>query len=181
MFLFTFLRRRRPGVSAGEPFRFPLPSAQKIALIDDRLGCEGNVRRFDPENVAGMAEFAPDAVGMPLQLALTLADQTLRGLFSLPSLTLAMVVITSIEDSPLADHQRDLLWRAFRVPVFEQLRGADGSIVARECEVHHGLHVCHTSALELGNPVSYDQCDCGNDAPRLMQREHVLRAAAASA
>ncbi len=48
-----------------------------------------------------------------------------------PSVRTAIVVLTSCEDSPLTDDHRDLLWRAWGVPVFEQLRGLDGTIIAQ--------------------------------------------------
>jgi len=102
------------------------------------------------------------------------------------------VVLTSLGDSPLEDHHRELLWRAFRVPVFEQLRGWDGAILARECEVHDGLHIedaaviLHLHAEELlatqltaftepivrartglTGDIATAQCECGAETPRL--------------
>jgi hypothetical protein len=116
----------------------------------------------------------------------------LRGLFDLPSLSTALVVLTRLDDSPLADHHRDLLWQAFRVPVFEQVRGWDGTVIARECEVHDGLHVAESSVIpQLDNDellitkadtseeclvpirtgfaaeIITGHCDCGTETPRL--------------
>jgi len=99
-----------------------------------------------------------------------LADQKHRGLFDLPSLSKAMVVLTSIDDSPLADHHRDLLWHAFRVPIFEQLRALDGHVLAMECEVHDGLHVCSNEAWGIDGKLVVDPCACGLETPRLRSR-----------
>ncbi len=88
----------------------------------------------------------------------------------MPSLQTAIVVLTSIEESPVSDERRDLLWRAFGVPVFEQLRGRDGSVIARECEVHDGLHIDEPAAvmqLREEREIVTEQCECGAQTPRL--------------
>lgn len=118
------------------------------------------------EDLPWLRIWAPSAIALPLSLALSLADQKERGLFALPSLNTAMIVLTSIDDSPLADRHRDVLWRAFGVPVFEQLRGSDGTVIARECEVHDGLHLVE-SVPELEGDLVTDHCACGSETPRL--------------
>jgi hypothetical protein len=110
--------------------------------------------------------WAPAMLALPLDLALSLADRKRRGLFALPSLNTAIVVLTSVDHSPLGDHHRDLLWSAFGVPVFEQLRQSDGAVIARECEVHDGLHIIDPAHKLCGEIVS-DPCACGSETPRL--------------
>lgn len=107
------------------------------------------------------------AMVCPLDLALALADQKLRGLMDLPEPTCALVIVTGVEDSPLEEHHRDLLWAAFGLPIFEQLRGPDGAVIARECEVHDGLHVEDRSALPEGLETMSGICECGNELPRV--------------
>jgi hypothetical protein len=128
---------------------------------------------------------------LPLGLALSFADQKGRGLLHLPSLNTAISVLTSLCDAPLEDHHRDLLWHAFGVPVFEQLRGWDGAIIARECEVHDGLHIDNTAVTVhlyedellvtqlrgvtkrartgLTAKIVTDRCECGAKTPRLRE------------
>ncbi len=133
-------------------------------------------------------------------LRLSLADLKLRGLFDLPSLSMALVVLTRLDDSPLASHHRDLLWEAFRVPVFEQVLGWDGTVIARECEAHDGLHVATSSAIPhlhgdellvtqltvfddplvrvrtgLAAEIVTGQCECGSETPRLRDLKPMLR------
>src|SRR5580658_2399320 len=98
--------------------------------------CEGNL-----DDLPWLRVWAPAALVLPLDLALSLADRKERGLFELPSLKTAIVVLTTLGETLLVYHHRDTLWRAFGVPVFEQLRGPDGAVIARECEVHDGLHL----------------------------------------
>jgi hypothetical protein len=120
---------------------FPLPAPERVAVLGREFRAEANIREFARDDIERLRVYAPEALVLPLDAALSLADQQTRGLLDLPELTTAIIVLTSLADSPLAEHHRDLLWRAFRVPVFEQLRGWDGAIIARECEVHDGLHI----------------------------------------
>lgn len=123
------------------PLQFPLRSPRRIAVLRRGFGLPPNAREFAASDLAGITAWEPDAVVASLNTALVLAGQKLGGQLALPSLQIAIAVVTSINDAPLADHHRDLLWRAFEVPVFELLTGWDGSVIARECEVHDGLHV----------------------------------------
>ena len=118
------------------------------------------------EDLPWLRIWAPDVLVLPLDLALSLADRKRRGLFDIPSLNTAIIVLTSLEDSPLADHHRDLLWRAFGLPVFEQLLGSDGAAIASECEVHDGLHIV-ASGPDVRGELINDHCACGAETPRL--------------
>jgi hypothetical protein len=137
--------------------------------------CEATI-----EDLPWLRVWAPEVLVLPLDLALSLADRKQRGLFDLPSLKTAIVVLTSIRDSPLADHHRDLLWRAFGLPVFEQLRASDGAVIARECEVHDGLHFQPGEARGLTGEIVTDHCACGAETPRLRSLFPVLAKAAAA-
>jgi hypothetical protein len=134
---------------------------------------------FDAESFHRLEAWEPEALVVPLNLALMLGDQKRRGFLDIPSVNTAIVVLTSIEDSPLADHYRDLLWRAFGVPLFEQLLGTDGSVIASECEVHNGLHL-HRAGLPIAGEVITDPCPCGAETPRI-RRAPARRAKAAAA
>ena len=147
----------------------PSPLKGSVAVLESGF-------RFDP----GMRDF--DVMVAPLQEALALADRKLRGLISPPSPRLAVVVWTGVDNDPLAEHHRDLLWRAFGVPVFEQIRNAEGQVIARECEVHDGLHMDGEYLPEsFGTEIVTGQCECGSEAPRLRKRSPLRRMAAAAA
>jgi hypothetical protein len=151
-----------------QQFTFPLSGPVRIALLEEGFCSDANVRTFAPDDMAWLRSYAPEALVAPLDLALSLADRQRRGILDLPSVRTAIVVLTSCEDSPLTGDHRDLLWRAWGVPVFEQLRGPDGTVIARECEVHDGLHivgsnVVHNAELEIVSGV----CECGAETPRL--------------
>ena len=165
------LRLRVPAgrqVRQAHRLSFPVSGPVRIALLEQGFWAERNVREFDAEDIAGLYLYAPEALVAPLHVALSLADQKSRGLIDLGSLNVAIVVLTSLDDSPLTDDHRDLLWRAFGVPIFEQLRGSDGAVIARECEVHDGLHL-HGSAdvVDLPGQIVSERCECGLETPRL--------------
>jgi hypothetical protein len=64
----------------------------------------------------------------------------------LRSVNSTIFVLTSIGDAPADDMLRVVLWQTFGVPVYELFLGADGMVLAGECEAHEGWHVeegCH--------------------------------------
>ena len=135
--------------------------------------CECNV-----DDLPWLRVWGPEALVLPLGLALSLANRKQLGLFDLPSLNTAIVILTSLEESPLASRHRDLLWRVFGVPVFEQLRGSDGAVIARECEVHDGLHF-QPELRGLRGDIVTDHCACGAETPRM--RNQSLKKSAVAA
>ncbi len=167
-------------------------------MLDATFHVGANMKVFEAPDFPGLCDYAPDALALPVSTALSLADRKLRGLVDLPSLKLAMVVFSSLDapdDPPLNSRHRDLLWKAFGLPVFEQLRGTDGRVIARECEVHDGLHFDSTAIMVeirdgrlmlAGRPCGFsaeivkDHCECGVETPRL-SRITVLRIRASSA
>jgi hypothetical protein len=111
---------------------------------------------------------------------------------AMPKLTDAVVCLQSVREGTLYAGERDLLWRALGVPVYEQWLGLDGELLAHECEAHDGLHFnpalvdlefdgdrmlvtsyrarrIPTVRLATGWSASVDdsRCPCGNPHPRL--------------
>ena len=148
----------------------PLPLEGFVAVLDSRTDAHG------------LRTLAPQALVAPLDTALDLAGRKLRGDLDLPSLELALV-LTRLDENPLAPDQRDLIWRAFGVPVFEQLQDQNGRTLARECEVHDGLHVDAAASLPaaLAGELVNGHCECGNEAPRLQRKGPARQRAAAAA
>ena len=99
------------------------------------------------------------------------------------SLTHAVIVLARPGDVLLTVEQRQSLWRAFRVPVFEQIIGEGGLLLAAECEAHAGLHI-ESPKLDLDDrPMERAACGCGRTTPRLRDLALIeeLRSAAAYA
>jgi hypothetical protein len=80
-------------------------------------------------------------------------------------------VIARPGEPRLNDTDRDRLWRAFRVPIFEQIVGRAGELLAAECEAHDGLHIESPRLKIEGLPIDASPCACGRKTPRLPPAE----------
>jgi len=172
-----------------ETFRFPLPWHGRLALVDTQLRGDTSMANFTSADLSAIETFAPESIALPLSLALSYATQRLAGANLLPSLRCAIIVLSSPQTpcGPMTDDHRDLLWRAFGLPVFEQLLGADGRVVASECEVHDGLHAEGGATLLAGEAggcsaeIVTGHCYCGLETPRLRNIVRLRERAAAAA
>jgi hypothetical protein len=84
-----------------------------------------------------------------------------------PIFTHALVAFERRGDPLLAMAERASLWRAFRVPVFEQIIEANGELLAAECEAHDGLHIEVPGLSWDGYHTEISPCGCGRKTPRL--------------
>ncbi|MCP5119530.1 MAG: hypothetical protein GY953_52690 [bacterium] len=116
----------------------------------------GLLRRHRPEAMAG-------CVAALRRLAHDLID----GGESLPSLRYGVLALTAMGYPSLSGVDRDLLWRAFQVPVFEQCRCRDGLLYAEECHAHDGLHL-RVPAHVAGVTINHESCVCGDPSPRIV-------------
>ncbi len=115
---------------------------------------------------------------------------------ALPQLSDAIVVLGSLWDGMLLPGERDMLWRCFGVPIFEQWLGLDGERLAWECEAHLSLHLDPRAAeMELDDgeliatswfarstpvlrlatgwrgEIRWADCPCGHSGPMLSSLE----------
>jgi hypothetical protein len=97
--------------------------------------------------------------------------------------THALIVVGRTQHPRLRETDRDRLWQAFRVPVFEQIIGRAGELLAAECDAHDGLHVLSPKLSLEGERIDASPCACGRKTPRLMAAEiaELVRHAAAFA
>ena len=118
--------------------------------------------------------------------ALAASREQLLGLAALgrpPVFTHAVIAIQNPGDPLLTVAERQLLWRTFRVPVFEQIVGPCGELLAAECEAHDGLHIETAGLTWDGYRLELAPCGCGRKTPRLTSAEpgERIRSAAAYA
>jgi hypothetical protein len=182
-----------------QPFQlfYPLASLPRTAILAPGFEENHRLRVFDQTSWRGLARWKPEAIASPAGVLRALALAVREGSVRLPPLTYPIVVFTGIEHGLLYAADRDLLWQVFGVPLFEQLRGLGGELLATECEAHHGLHVgseealveldsstgggaeiVYTSLTSLQYPLLrlatgisagiFDMsCECGSHVPRL--------------
>lgn len=118
----------------------------------------------------------------PAAIAATAAQ--LSALPPVPSLKNALIALVRPHEPSLSEEDRERLWRAFRVPVFEQRIDGLCNLLAAECEAHEGLHLESPAAMPReGEMVETAPCGCGRTTPRLIapERAENLRKVAAYA
>jgi hypothetical protein len=144
--------RRRPR------FVYPIPPAPRTAVLSSAFRSHGAIRVFN--DVRGIREFDPQAI------AGTLAE--IESLAGVVNLTHAVIVFRDETDPRLTAQEHDWLWRAFQVPVFEQIIARDGTLYAGECDAHDGLHIESAHFDTGGQTVDATPCACGRSTARLV-------------
>ncbi|MEP6961801.1 MAG: hypothetical protein ABI995_06980 [Acidobacteriota bacterium] len=150
-------------------FRYPIGSAPRTAILIPwfRQPSAWGLRSKDPVRVfaggwtAEVAAFSPAAlVGTREQLLSLIAGSS-------PTLTHASIVVSRLGELLLTTADRDRLWRAFRVPIFEQIVGPSGELLAAECEAHDGLHWQTLAMPQDHYAIDQTPCACGQRTPRV--------------
>jgi hypothetical protein len=154
-------------------FRYPVDPAPRTAVLaacfrQARFPAKSPIRVFPHGWSEEVAAFAPGAVAANREQLFGLA-----ALERPPALTHSVIVLESPGDAPLSNGERERLWRAFRVPVFEQIIGPLGKLLAADCEAHDGLHVEASGMLWAdvqwpGYRLESAACGCGRKTPRLV-------------
>ncbi len=153
------LQRRKAGAQFVHPMN-PMPRTAILApgFRDTKLtrvfpaGWNDSAARFQPSSIAG----TPDQLRV-------IARQGMRLQHS--------VVAFSYDGQPgLTAADRNMFWKAFGVPVFEQLLSAGNELLAMECDAHDGMHLIgNFENMKAGKSL----CPCGNPAPRLARPRRV--------
>lgn len=188
---------RNPG--AKDAPRAPLHSPWKrnvvVAAVTPWFQVEGKVRLVLHLSCQTLMETKPEALAAPVAVLRRIAATIAAGTLQLPTLRYGLLAWAGISRPYLTPDDRDLFWRTFQVPVFEQFRGFQGELLAAECDCHDGMHIEEdaaaweqrmdgrdellvTSTGNLRYPVlrlatglrgrlDRSPCPCGRTAPRL--------------
>jgi len=146
-------------------FVYPISPAPRTAVLVAWFRAArlpgGPVRVFPDGWNPEAAAFAPAAAAGTFEQIRALTQ------IPIPSLTHALIVLARPGARRLTENDRECLWRDFRLPVFEQIIGPSGDLLAAECEAHDGLHV-ESSDLPLEREtVDTSPCPCGRTTPRI--------------
>jgi hypothetical protein len=145
---------------------YPIPPAPLTAILIEGFRPAGNTRVFADGWSDEAASFAPSCVAAtPAQLC---------ALPAIPSVRNALIALVRPNEPALSEDQRTLLWRTFRVPVFEQRIDDACNLLAAECEAHDGLHIESAQAVPReGEVLETTPCGCGRTTPRLTAPERI--------
>lgn len=116
--------------------RFRNPGVRLALFATDRV-------HTVPNGWRAMLGFPAEAIAGPLQALFRLAGRRER----IPASARRVVVHTGLGEPLVPDRAREGLWRAFDLPLFEELRGSGGELLAFECDAHAGLHLETDSAV----------------------------------
>ena len=178
-----------------QPFLNPLRCTPRTAVLMPGFHQTQSVKYMPPDWTL-LSRFRPEAVAASVGVLRMLAKGISSGRGRLPSVQYALVAFTGPwADGLLQEEDRDLFWRVFQVPVFEQHLGPDGRVVAWECEAHRGLHLLPTRAVvenldhhqllvtsltdlrrpavrlrtRLAGSIANGDCPCGETSPKLLE------------
>lgn len=124
-----------------------LPSTGRTALLATGFRETELVKCFSHQPFDEIAEYQPESLAGALSRLCRLAELVLERRIALPSVRHAVIAFTGLRHGCLRNAHRELLWRAFQVPVYEQFRGFGQELLAWECEAREGLHVDSNNAL----------------------------------
>ena len=141
-----------------------------------------------------LERFQPESIAASPNRLLLLADFKRTNRLALPSVRHSLVMQFELGEPWITEEERDTLWEAFQVPVFDQLCDHRGHLLAHECEARQGMHIgegqtwivdlqarlWHASgqnvinrsrivpeATGLYGRVILEGCPCGRPGPRL--------------
>ena len=139
---------------------YPIPPAPRTAVLIACLRSKGTIRVFPDGWTQETARFSPQSIAGRLAQI-----ETLEGI-ARP--THALIILREPWEPGLTSSDRDRLWRAFRVPLFEQIIAEDGVLLAAECEAHNGLHIESRRFAAGDHEIDRAPCGCGKTSPRLI-------------
>ncbi len=172
----------------------PIPGPPKTAVLSPGFQQTGAIKVFGSDWTRRLERFQPEAIAAPVGVLRQLAHELVTGRAIIRPPEFAVIPFTGIQDGLVTDEDRELFWRAFRVPVFEQYLGFEGRVIAWECEAHQGLHVGEDAILESSSDneeflttsltdfrhpalrlasgfrgsIQETRCACGKPLPRLV-------------
>lgn len=146
------------GLRAIEEGLARLPAVDLCAFLDNldsfrnrdvRATAESGSERVEPAPGGWRHRlgFRPQAITGPFGALKRLTYDVRSGRASVARTVRRVIVHSRVDGELLRETDREFLWQALGFPVFEQVRGFDGELLAWECEAHEGLHVNAECAL----------------------------------
>lgn len=138
--------------------------ARRTAVLVPGFRSRGAIRVFCDGWTERAQRFSPEAIAATLSQLDDLARTKIC------AVTHAVIVMERLGEARLSEIDRERLWSAFHVPIFEQIIGDDGRLLAAECEAHDGLHIESPDLpKELAGEIESSPCGCGRTTPRVVR------------
>ena len=206
----NLLHAARGSRDPAEPRR-PWDRKVRVATLEPWFPVRDRSKIFQTVSLPDLEVYRPHVLSGPAPTLVRLAQAVIGNSARFPELNCGVVAWSGIGRPVLKTAERDLLWLAFQVPVFEEFRGWCGEPLAWECEAHDGFHVSVERAVFTADPYSDElrvavttlsdipkflptgldgrvidgPCPCGLDGPRLVslhtRTDNLLRSVAVGA
>ena len=176
-----------------QPLQAPWDPLPRVGVVKPWFAVEPPACVVMRPSCQELMDLKPEALAGPVDVLRSVARAVLQTRLRLPSVRFGVLAFAGVSRPALTEADRDLFWRAFEVPVTEQLRGFQGELLAMECERREGLHIVGqagqwelrgdgelvlTSFENLRYPVvrlatglhgwfERGRCGCGNRSPRI--------------
>ncbi len=196
--------REAPARNPGTLF-WPLPPGRRTAVLLRGFPHWARMRVFSSAGSFLASSWRADALAGPVSELHRAADLLEDRWHSMSPLTHSVIAFVFPGSAFLSGEARDRLWRVFRVPVFGQIFGPSGELLAWECESHESYHIEEDRAVievdrESGEPellvtsltgfrriairlaiglagsIEQTTCGCGRPGRRLVDVRRALRA-----
>lgn len=149
----------REGASLPSPkLEYPLVRPARIAVLGLTVEQESGIHTFSEWNSAVLNKYRPCALAGWLPDLIQAGRLRESGHLAACQLSHPLLVFSTPEQGPLDEDAHSTLWRWFGLPVYEQIRTAEGRLVAVECETRNGFHLAGEDAANHDGPA----CDCGH-------------------
>jgi len=98
-----------------------------------------------------------------------------------PAVRVAVIVFLRPGQPDISGDKRDLLWRAFQTPVYQEYRSLEGRLLAWECEAQCGFHLAGPAwSTAIPGTLVNQPCPCGLETPRLVYQHDTIAVPARS-
>ena len=135
----AFRNSKLPVLSRQE-LHFPFPKPARTAVLAPGFAESDSLYSFPNGWSPRLNQYEPEVLAAPVerlrQLALAVQHKRVR----MAPVRRALLAFVGFDQGMLRREDRELFWRVFGVPVFEQVL-VQGETLATECEAHEGLHV----------------------------------------
>ncbi len=135
----TLVNPAAPPAGPGELF-WPLPRPSRTALFSGLYREDSTMRRFAEGQWEALLRWRPEALAAPVEALERMARSELERPEARLPLSHSVLALAGLRRAFAGEALRDLVWRVWQVPVFGQLLGPSGELLAWECEAHEGYH-----------------------------------------
>lgn len=133
--------------------RHSLENSPRTAILSPHFLPGIHSRTFSNPWHPALSRYEPEVLAGPVDTLRAFAEAMLHGTTWIPPLRYAVIAFTGLLEGPLSFEDRDLFWRAFGVPTYEQFFGFGGDMLAWECQAHAGLHASREAAYFEHSPT----------------------------